>query len=350
MAEKTADELALPSEIFNLPLTVRINLPEGATHLAYDLGEGEVVVKGKEDERGCYALLNMRSGVDVATLRFTNENGQSIFSADALTMMHNASYESTFTYTLYVKENANLLRAKIADGQWTEASKLSTKTIDGERYYLLPYTPQLDQAPKSFPITLVTDNGNREGICTVSCSLLSYFDALLASASDESTEHLALNALVLLRDIAIKGSISVNTQCVQDAVMKYHYRPEAPKEFAEAAIDTTSINATLTYDLPRRPAIVLSPNSDASLSDYTFYDKNGALLTPIEEDGKLVLVLKGTYGADTVTITHASGASLTFSLGIDYARIQNDYATSTLYISYYHTIQGLRKYLGAHQP
>lgn len=348
LAEKTADGLPLSTEVFNLPLTVRINLPDGATHLAYRMGEDEVLVEGKTDEKGCYALLNMRADIDRATLRFTNKEGQSIFAADALTMKHSATYESAFTYTLYVKEDANVLRAKTADGEWVNASKLSVRVIDGERYLALPYTPTLDQAPKTFSVTLVTQGEESDGICTVSCSLLSYFDALLSSAEDEATEMLALNALVLLRDIANDRSISTDAQCVQDAIMKYHYRPKAPEEFATSQMDTSALHATLSFDLPYRPAIVLTPDAGISPTAYTFYDSDGALLVPLEEDGRLVLELKGTYAINEVTVKYEDGTSLTYSIGEDYARVQSSYTASTMYVSFYHTVQSLRKYLGAH--
>ena len=167
LAEKTADGLALPTEVFNLPLSVRINLPEGATHLAYDLGSGETVVKAEADEKGSFVLLNMRADFDHATLRFTNEQGQSILAPDALTLKHSASYQDAFTYTLYLKEDENLLRAKIADGEWIEASTLPTKTIDGESYLALSYTPTLDQAPRSFSIVLLTQGDEADKICAI---------------------------------------------------------------------------------------------------------------------------------------------------------------------------------------
>ena len=305
MAQRTADRLALPTDVFNLPLTVRINLPEGATHLAYDTGEGEELAEGMVDERGRYMLLDMRAGVDRAKLRFTNENGESILSSDILTMKHSASYSDAFTYTLYVREDQKILRAKIADGDWIEKAQLKTKSIDGESYVVLPYTPPLHQAPKTFCVTLMLEENGTNGICTVSCSLTRYFNALLASAAegDASTEMLALNAMILLRDIANAQSITFEDyQCVQDAIMKYHYRPKAPEEFALTTQDTSTIHATLHYDLPYRPAIVVTPDSPNAISEYTFSDAQGNPIEAIEQDGKLVILLSGTYALREITV------------------------------------------------
>ena len=197
---------------------------------------------------------------------------------------------------------------------------------------------------------MLEENGTN-GICTVSCSLTRYFNALLASAAegDASTEMLALNAMILLRDIANAQSITFEDyQCVQDAIMKYHYRPKAPEEFALTTQDTSTIHATLHYDLPYRPAIVVTPDSPNAISEYTFSDAQGNPIEAIEQDGKLVILLSGTYALREITVHYGTDASLTYSLGQDYARVKNEYEISSLYISFYQTLTGARQYLGAH--
>lgn len=342
MSSRTADGLPLPKDEFNLPLTVRFRLPEGATHLVYNLGDGEVFLEGYEEDGVMYAYLNMLADVDEATVRFCNAEGQDILEREVFTLMHGVTMTDTLDYSLYVKADINLLSAKIADGETIEATTLPKKTIDGEEYFVLSYTSPLSKAPLPFSITLRAHVDGKEGVQVFRCSLLDYFASLLEDTESEQMRILALNAMIYLRDIANAQRLSVDTTIVQEAILKYHYAPTAPDEFKEATIlDTSSIQGTLLYDFTDFSSLVLKPNAGVPSSAYSFYDGNGNKLSFTETEGRLIVSIPLYDLTDTITVIYENGSvkkSIPFSLADDFARVKSMSLISTMYISLYQTV------------
>ena len=50
MAGTTADGLPLPKDVFNLPLTVRLELPEGVTRVEYTVGEATYTAPVRDED------------------------------------------------------------------------------------------------------------------------------------------------------------------------------------------------------------------------------------------------------------------------------------------------------------
>ena len=279
MNQYTDDGLPLPKSEFNLPLTVRFRLPEGATHMICDLGDGEKMHEGIKETDGTFVYLNMRAGKDVAMVRFCNEEGQTILKPELFTLKHGLALGEMLDYTFYIKTDIELVRAKIADGEYTDASSLEKVMVRGEEFYALHYKIPLDDAPKSFQIAVVASVGGKEGALVFNCSLFEYLNGLLNNDHADAMQMLALNTMILLRDVANEKKISVDTTAVQEAIMNYHYMPKAPDQFKNATVpDTSKIHATIAFDLPGRMAIILSPEVGRSTADYTFRDSSGKTL------------------------------------------------------------------------
>ncbi len=342
MAEETADGLALPAERFNLPLTVRVRLPEGATHMAFTLGASEELIEGMEEDGVRYALVNMRAGIDNANIRFCNNDGVEIVSAGLFTLKQGATFSDAFTYTLYIKDNGKLVGANIAGGDYIEARNIPKTKIENDDYFALSYTPEFGQSPLAFDITLYVNTDRGSGVCTVECSLLSYLGALLTDEQDENTQITALCAMVLLRDLSNKGKLGVDTTCVQDAIMQYHYLPKAPDSFKNAPLpDTSVIHASLAYDLPNTPSLVLTPDEGISCDAFSFFGADGEELEKEETGGVLYVSLPALRALEDVRVVYTSGdeaGELIYSLAADYQRISHDYSLSNVYISFYHTL------------
>lgn len=341
MSQYTADGLPLPKSEFNLPLTVRFRLPEGATHMICDLGNGETVYEGIKEADGTFVYLNMRAGKDVAKVRFCNEEGQTILKQELFTLKHSLALGEMLDYTFYIRTDIELLRAKIADGEYTDASSLEKVMVRGEEFYALHYKIPLGDAPKNFQIAVVASVGGKEGARVFNCSIFNYLHALLNDEHSEDMQMLALNAMILLRDVANEKKISINTVAVQDAIMKYHYMPKAPDEFKNATtVDTSKLHASISFDLPDRLAIVLTPELGRSTDSYTFIDKNGNALKATVENGNLVLYRSITNITEGFQVVYTDGdvvQTLSYSLCDDYARIKTKGLMASVYTSLYRT-------------
>lgn len=341
MNQYTDDGLPLPKSEFNLPLTVRFRLPEGATHMICDLGDGEIMHEGIEETDGTFVYLNMRAGEDVATVRFCNEEGQTILKPELFTLKHGLSLDKMLDYTFYIKTDVELLRAKIADGEYTDASAFEKVMVRGEEYYALHYKVPLGDAPKTFQIAIVAQVGGKEGARVFNCSLLEYLNGLLNNEHSDTIQMLALNTMILLRDVANEKKISVDTTAVQAAIMKYHYLPKVPDEFKNATIvDTTGIHASVTFDLTDRVAIVLTPELGRATDDYTFKDGSGKKLEATVESGKLILYRSLANVTESIQVIYTNGdvvETLSYSLADDYARIKTNGLLASAYTSLYCT-------------
>lgn len=341
MDNYTADGLPLPKSEFNLPLTVRFRLPDGATHMMYDIGEGEVLLEGYEEEDGRFAYLNMQAGKTVANVRFCNENGQNILKEDIFTAKHGVVVTDKFTYTLYLKNDIELLQAKIADGEWIPSAQIERKTLKGEEFYAFSYTAPLSEAPLPFSISVVAKADGKEGVKIFRCSLLDYLGALLDDTQTEDMQMFSLNAMILMRDIVNEKKLVVNTSPVQDAIMKYHYMPKAPDVFKTASkADTSSIHASVAFDFTQGCAFSLTPSDGKEAECYTFFDAEGKKLVSQTMDEKIYVAIPLSRVTEKITIVYTDGSyqqTLLYSLSDDYARVKNTGLLSSLYISLYHT-------------
>ena len=347
MENYTADGLPLPKDEFNLPLTVKFRLPKGATHMAYDLGDGESYLEGIEEEDGTFAYLNMRAGEDIVNVRFCNADGQDILDEDIFTMKHGLSMSDRFTYTLYVKSDVEIVSASIAGGDDVSGSDIPKKVINNENYSALSYTVSPENAPRIFSVSLVARVDGKEGVFTLQCSLFDYLKELLDDEFSQEVQMLALNTMILLRDMANEKKISVDTSSVQDAILAYHYMPKAPDEFKAATVkDTSSICATLSFDFTEGFALKLTPNESKSTVIYAFVDASGNELSVKEKDGSLLLPLSLRRVTDEIKIVYKDGGmqtSVSYSLADDYARVKNVGLLATLYVSLYHTSLATQK-------
>jgi hypothetical protein len=69
MADVTADGLPLPREVFNLPLTVKLELPEGTAAVEYELGGEAQRAEAKSEDGRSFVYLDLVPNAESVTLR-----------------------------------------------------------------------------------------------------------------------------------------------------------------------------------------------------------------------------------------------------------------------------------------
>lgn len=86
MAEKTADGLPLPLDVFNHPLTVKLSVPSGYDAVAYTVDGTTNYVIAREDKGGRYAYVDVVPNTGTVDVQFIKTNVTSISSYESATI------------------------------------------------------------------------------------------------------------------------------------------------------------------------------------------------------------------------------------------------------------------------
>lgn len=188
MAAATPEGLALDADIFNMPLTVKIALPQGWKSV--ECTQGASVCRGEAFYEGgnAYAYVEVVPNGGTATL--TNPADSSDY-VEGLDLRHNLSIEDKVDYTLYVPKDSYVVSARLIGSSKT----LLTSETDNALTFTVTDI-RLSELDRSFTLELSLDDASGYDPYDLSLNVLDYFEDL--AASEQSTEAKALSRDFLL--------------------------------------------------------------------------------------------------------------------------------------------------------
>ncbi len=143
MSEKTKEGLDLPAEIFNMPLTVKVELPTSWGKITYTQGGEEKSATAVKEGGVNFAYIDLVPNGGTATIVDVGNPNEYV---EGLGLKQNVSADSSLTYNLYIPSNSEVAAVYLgktavqgteAEGGYTKYSVGNINVTDIEREYTL---------------------------------------------------------------------------------------------------------------------------------------------------------------------------------------------------------------------
>ena len=202
MTENTAgDELALSSDVFNLPLTVKVQLPNGWSEVTVSQGESNTTYPTFNEGGVTFAYIELVPNGGTASL--TNENDSRDY-VNTLTIYQNLAVEEEIAYNLYIPSES-LITSVSVNG--VTLSETATDKYEGYSLYTVENILVADAA-KQLNFTLGFSAESRLDPYMFNTSVLEYLSDVSSSDVSNNEKQLCFDFATYLKDAYVMYSES----------------------------------------------------------------------------------------------------------------------------------------------
>ena len=212
MADATPEGLALPSEIFNMPLTVKIEMPPTWGKITYQQGNGEVVTAYCQKENGVnFVLIDLVPNGGTAVIKNEGDPTEYLSTLD---IQQNVSADTELSYNIYIPANTKI-NAVYNDNNKLIGSKMS----NGYTKYTVKDINVTDVSEDiKFTFKFTTASGYSDYDFTR--SVTSYFDDLVQTPEVATRDkQIAYDFLVFAKATVAKFAEAGTSTADIDAVL-----------------------------------------------------------------------------------------------------------------------------------
>ena len=173
MSDYTTDGLPLPNDVFNMPITVKIEMPDKWGRITYQQPGGELQTAYCFKEDGLnYVLIDLVPNGGTATIK---NDGDPTDYLSSIGMKQNVSEAESLSYNLYIPSNSEIT------GVYVGRNALSAIPDDGGYTKYSVGSVNVKEIDKEFTVTLKFTEKSGYIDWDITVSVLSYFKDLLDS-------------------------------------------------------------------------------------------------------------------------------------------------------------------------
>ena len=199
MTENTAgDELALSSDVFNLPLTVKVQLPNGWQNVTLTQNGNSTVYPTFSDKGVTFAYVELVPNSGKAQLTNSGDYGDYI---DSITIYQNLTIEEEIAYNLYFPNDGNIVSVSVNE---VALPAIATDKYEGYNMYTLDNLFVTDVATDySFTVTFADEL--KMDPYVFNTSVLKYLsDVALSDSATEEEKQLCFDFATYTKDAFVK--------------------------------------------------------------------------------------------------------------------------------------------------
>ena len=222
MADTTSDNLPLPADVFNVPLTVKVQLPNGWKNVTVTQNGTSTAYPTFTDKGVTFAYIELVPNSGKAQLSNTGDYSDYI---DSITIYQNLAIEEEIAYNLYFPNDGKIASIAVND---VILPALSTDKYENYNMYTLDNLFVTDVATEyTFIVTFAEETGMDSYVFNT--SVLKYLSDVAESDSATVAEkQLCFDFATYTKDAFVKimtdkdtPRSSINTAPYDDTLVKY---------------------------------------------------------------------------------------------------------------------------------
>lgn len=232
MSEHTSDGLYLDPEIFNMPITVKLEMPSTWGRITYSQPGGKTETAYCFEEGGLnYVYVNLVPNGGTATIR--NDGDPSAY-LESIGLKQNVSEEESLSYNLYVPKGT------LIEGVYLGKEKLKSVTADNYLKYSVGNI-NIKELDKEYNLTIKFTKESGYVDWSLKASVLSYFDVMIDSdVATDKDKQLAFDFLNFAKATRVRFAKSADNDKIDELLARLEGFTASTRELNPSDLGTAN--------------------------------------------------------------------------------------------------------------